>query len=633
MLRSLYAGVSGLRNFQTKMDIIGNNIANINTVAFKGSRITFAEAMSQQLRGAMAPTETEGGINPMQVGLGMSTLAIDSNFAQGALENTGVFTDLAIQGNGFFMVTDGVNDFYTRAGTFNVDADGNLVMSGNGYRVKGALAGSDGQINSTSASGIQIPLGRRSQAHATNEVSLYGNLDMNMSESRADLVNAGTTGIAYVTGTATDGVGGVHTITISGANATRSRGSSNQNDLELTDRLGDLGVSDVTGFTISVDNGAAVEVTGLTTDSTIAALIRAINTQISGVEAELDENGALTITRNYYGDGQSYNLQLNDGDQESDLVTSLFGSATFNINNGLASTLVAVDRFVPNDSQGEIETVLELETIERTGLVTGLTGLGGGGVNIRAAEGLRAGTAVINTENTSHATSIFVYDSLGNTHNLTVNFIRTSVPGVWRWSAELPEPAAIIEGGSGEIHFSDDGSLESFSYDNDVSGLSIDPGNGAQIMSLTLNPGTFGDFDGMTQSAASTSAQAIGQDGYAMGELQNITIDINGVIYGNYSNGVTETLAQIMLANFTNPQGLERRGENLFSVTLNSGEAKIVDAEQLGSKINSGYLEMSNVDLAREFTEMIQAQRAFQAVARVITTADTILQEVTSLKR
>ncbi len=633
MLRSLYAGISGLRNFQTKMDIIGNNIANVNTVAFKGSRITFAESMAQELRGAMAPTETEGGINPLQVGLGMSTLAIDADFNQGSLESTGVFTDLAIQGNGFFIVTDGVNDYYTRAGTFNVDADGNMVMSGNGFRVKGNMAGSEGEIDLASAGGIQIPLGRRSQANATTDVTLYGNLDMNMSESRAELTDAGLTGISYVDGIASDGVGGRHTITISGENATRSSASSDQNGLELTDTLSDLGVSDVTGFSVTIDNGSAVELTGLDADSTIAALIRAINTQLSGVEAELSEDGAITLTRTYYGDGADYNIQLNDGDAGSDLVATLFGAPTFDVNNGQASTLVAVDVFNPNDSSGEIETVLELETIERTGLVTGLDGVGGSGVTIRAPEGLSAGTAVIDTGDTSHATSIFVYDSLGNTHNLTINFIRTADPGVWRWTADLPEPVSIINGASGEIHFSDDGSLESFTYDNEADRLTIDPGNGARIMEVTLNVGSFGEMDGMTQTASTTSAQAIGQNGYGMGELQNVNINDNGVIFGNYSNGVTETLAKVLLANFTNPNGLERMGDNLYGISLNSGEAKIIEAEQIGSKINSGYLEMSNVDLAREFTEMIQAQRAFQANARVITTSDMLLQEVTSLKR
>ncbi len=615
------------------MDVIGNNIANVNTVAFKGSRITFAETMAQKLRGAMAPTDAGGGINPMQVGLGMSTLAIDTNFNQGSLESTGVFTDLAIQGNGFFMVTDGINEYYTRAGTFNVDADGNMVMSGNGFQVKGNMAGPDGEIDLTSASGIQIPLGRRSQANATTEVTLYGNLDMNMTDSRAELVDAGDTGISHVTGTAVDGVGGAHTITISGENATRSSASSAQSGLQLTDTLSDLGVSDVTGLSVTIDNGSVVELTGLSANSTIAALIRAINTQLSGVEAELSEDGAITITRTYYGDGADYNVQLNDGDAGSDLVATLFGAATFDVNNGQTSSLVAVDVFRPNDSNGAIETVLELETVERTGLVTGLAGLGGSGITVRAPEGLTAGTAVIETEDTSRGTSIFVYDSLGNTHNLTINFIRTADPGVWRWSAELPEAVSIIDGASGEIHFSDDGSLESFTYDNDAAGLTIDPGNGAQIMNLVLNPGSFGELDGMTQTASSTSAQAIAQNGYGMGELQNVNIDDNGVIFGNYSNGVTELLAQVLLANFTNPQGLERMGENLYGMSLNSGEVKTVDAEQVGSKIHSGYLEMSNVDLASEFTEMIQAQRAFQANARVITTSDALLQEVTNLKR
>ncbi|MCF7810692.1 flagellar hook-basal body complex protein [bacterium] len=633
MLRSLYAGISGLRNFQVKMDVIGNNIANVNTIAFKGARATFGEALAQTMSGSQAPSETMGGRNPMQIGLGMQTMGIDSDFSQGSMESTGIMTDLAVQGNGFFVVTDGKDNYFTRAGTFTLDADGNMVTSGTGMRVKGHMANQNGELDSSVNREIQIPLGRRSQAKSTSEVTLYGNLDMNMNDATARLSDAGETGVDNVTGTAENGVGGVHTIVITGENAIQSSASSAINGMSNTDTLEGLGVTDVTGFSVLVDSDRTVNINGLTVNSTVAELIRAINSQVSGVTAKLEDDGSISITRDFYGSGANYNVQLNDGADGSDLVTNIFGGAVFDVNNGQDHTMQAIDTFREHGSTEDIDTLLDIEIDTQTGLANGLSGLGGGGVTINASSGLSEGAIEIETEDTKHSASIFVYDSLGNTHSLTVNFTKTLDGKVWQWSADIPEPATIISGGGGTVSFRDDGSLNSFTYDGDSNNILINPGNEAQELSISLNAGDTAELNGMTLTASSTNMNAVSQDGYGVGILQDINIDPNGNIFGYYSNGVNEILAQVLLANFTNPQGLERAGTNLFSSTLNSGSAQFTEADQIGSTINSGYLEMSNVDLSKEFTEMIITQRAFQANARVITTSDMLLQEVTALKR
>lgn len=267
MMRSLFSGISGLRNFQNKMDVIGNNIANVNTLAFKGSRITFADTIAQTLAGESAPTTNLGGINPLQIGLGMRTMSIDTNFGQGSLESTGNMTDLAIQGNGFFMVTDGNQTLYTRAGAFSLDANGNLVMNGNGQKVMGYLARTDqpGTLDRTGLKAITIPLGKMNPPKATTEVQLRGNLDMRMSDSIASLINAGTTGVTNISGTASDGVGGRHNIVITGANATRSSDTGTVTGLNLTDSLGTLGVTDTSGFQVVVDGDRTVNISGLST--------------------------------------------------------------------------------------------------------------------------------------------------------------------------------------------------------------------------------------------------------------------------------------------------------------------------------------------------------------------------------
>lgn len=184
MMRSLYAGVSGLQNHQTRMDVIGNNIANVNTYGFKRGRVDFQDMISQQLSGAAKPTTEVGGVNPKQVGLGMSVAAIDTIFTQGNLQSTGVGTDIAIQGNGFFIEKNGEKSYYTRSGAFSLDNEGTLVNPANGFRVQGWMARDvDGQqILRTSATpeDLIIPVGSKDPARATTMVNYACNLDKNL---------------------------------------------------------------------------------------------------------------------------------------------------------------------------------------------------------------------------------------------------------------------------------------------------------------------------------------------------------------------------------------------------------------------------------------------------------------------
>ena len=177
MMRALFSGVSGLRNHQTRMDVIGNNIANVNTVSFKASRVTFKEAFVQLVAGASRPTATIGGTNPVQIGTGMNVSSVDQLFTQGSLENTGQPLDLAIQGDAFFVLNNGARNVYTRAGNLQLDADGNLIAPGTGWVVQGLVADSTGAFSGSSIGNVQIPLGSKAPAQATSQISLVGNLD------------------------------------------------------------------------------------------------------------------------------------------------------------------------------------------------------------------------------------------------------------------------------------------------------------------------------------------------------------------------------------------------------------------------------------------------------------------------
>ncbi|TKJ42233.1 hypothetical protein CEE37_00725 [candidate division LCP-89 bacterium B3_LCP] len=643
MMQSLFAGVSGIQNHQTWLDIIGNNIANVNTIGFKSSRASFAEVLSQTISSATAPHSGYGGTNPMQVGLGLKLMSVDTQFKQGTFESTGNYTDLAIQGDGFFVLSDGSQRYFTRSGAFSIDAEGYLTAQGGSMRVQGFMADQLGTIaNNMSPSDIQIPFGMKAPASATTEIGLYCNLNAEATDSDATLVAAGSTGVSSVSGQAINGAGGTHVITIAGANATQGSGNGIHNPLvtmDLDTTLSEFsGIADYENFTVTVDGGTAVEIDGLTENSTIQNLINAINDQVSGVTASF--NGSeIALTRDWYG--ANTNIEMS-----GDIFTEIFDGGSpggsWAYTDGIASSLVATDVFTPSGSGSPVTTVLQLDADDSTGLITNIADIGGGGITCYAAPdaanppgGLALGTLTIETADTTHAASIVTYDSLGGEHVLNINFTKTAVPNNWEWEIDVDEPAQAISGNTGTVTFNDDGSLEAFNYNGGVLSFSYNPNTGAEsVVNIDLDPGTIGGVNGITQFASATTTIVQDQDGYGMGDLSNVSIDTNGTIVGSFTNDQNLTLAQIVLADFHNPQGLMKEGGNLYRISANTGDPIYGLAQtNFGSTVFSGYVEMSNVDLSKSFADMIVAQRGFQASSRVITTADRLLDEVLRLKR
>jgi flagellar hook protein FlgE len=632
MMASLFAGVSGLRNHMVRMNLVGDNIANINTIGFKTGRVTFREALVQTLRGAGRPTATSGGFNPVQLGLGMNVATVDNKFSQGGLETTGQLTDLALQGSGFFILSDGGQEYYTRAGAFSLDGGSNLVNPANGFFVQGKMATTDGSIPATTAIGnINLPFGQQDPAKATTQVFMANNLDSTATTASASLFSAGI---------AADGAGGAHTLTITGVQSANSTAlSAHAGGMILTDTLGSLGVTQAgldAGFSLSVDGGTLVPVAGLTLNSTVADLIAAIS-KVKGLASTYDSVGSqIRLTRSYAGDGAVYNIASNTA-VAGDIASVIFGAAAgaaFTVNNGTAHTFAVADVFQPTTGSAMAPVTLEVTLNSSTGLVTGISGLGKGGVNIVSSSQLAAGTAVIKTMDTQHATSISIYDSQGGKHTVVFTFTKQLTPNTWRWKGTMAGNEIALSGDQGIVSFNNDGSFSTFTFDDLSSSLSIDPNNGAAVMDMKLFPGTGGEFDGLTGFAASFSAIAKNQNGYGMGMLDKISIDDRGVITGIFTNGVSRTLAQIILADFNNPGGLMKAGDTLFIASANSGDpVRGVAGATINADISSGALEGSNVDLAEEFTNVIISQRGFQANARVISTSDQMLNELVNLKQ
>ena len=554
MMTALYSAVSGLSNHQTLMDVIGDNIANVNTIGFKASRVSFATGFSQLLSAADGPSELNGGKNAIEVGLGMRVSSIDRMFNQGNFENTGNHTDLAIQGDGFFVVGSGEKKYYSRSGNFQVDADGSLLAAGGTYHVLGRLADKNGVlVPSSTVMPLKLPYGEKDPAKATTEIQYYCNLNANASTQQTY-----TASIAFT------------------SNSVPATGTTLINDLDQVSA--DLDTGDKINVTAKNRAGEDIDVSFIygTDGTTLGDLMNKINSA-TGYDSAVQTGSTISLDA-------SGKLLLRDNMKGASLTTI---SMNFEDAGGNASAMV-------------LPTFVKTEE--------GTTG--------------------------SHATSINVYDSRGEGHKVELTFTQdVTQSNVWKWQAVVDDGAideinSRLAGSSGSVKFNTDGSLLAL----EGGPLTFQPPQ-AQGMVINLNGGTVGTFDGITQFASPTTTIALNQDGHTMGVLQDFSVDGSGKIIGSYSNGISRTLGQIAIARFANPSGLTLAGENIYSSTVNSGDALIGVETGTVNQIYSGYLELSTVDLAKQFTDMIIAQRGYQANARVITTADQLLNEVTQLKR
>ena len=480
-MRSLYAGISGLRNHQTMMDVSGNNISNVNTSGFKAGRVSFTETFAQTLRGTTAPISNVGGTNPMQIGLGVSIAQIDTLFSQGNIETTGQTTDLALQGDGFFVVRQGDKRYYTRAGAFQFDADGTLINPGNGAIVQGYMADSTGQISAdTSVENIVIPYGQKAPANATTQVTYTGNLDasaptlgtifqteklyaVELPTQDTDIDGAFVSNAAgtdnrlvssMISGSSTV------TLTINGSDTTYTYSKTdaavgNLSFTSIQDLLAEINNSAL-GVTVAMnaaDNGALQS----TNTSGAAMNIQATSTNpslalaLNSIDNSAMANGATALTYRFHH-------PANETDLLTDLVnrsgTSLNVTAGENITidgnvGGTAvtqGTLAIAATTTFRDYRDIIATTLGLTnndkvSIERDGSLR-INGDGGkvyelSGLNIQKTPAAAStefnaifdssvGNYQTRQEATDaeHAATIPVYDSLGNEHVVTLKFIK-----------------------------------------------------------------------------------------------------------------------------------------------------------------------------------------------------------------
>ena len=576
MMRSMYAGVAGLKTHQTRMDVIGNNIANVNTVAYKSQNVTFSELMYQTTQNASGPNAITGtgGINARQIGLGVKTGAINTNIStQGASQTTNNPFDIMITGESFFIVSNGSENFFTRDGSFYVDGAGNLAMTSNGYNVMGwGVDPETMDIKQDTVQPLRImsPENMSYPPEATTKAYMSGILDKNdtsVTSSSGKNVNLqlyDSLGYSYTAKfnfKSTD-VEGVYALSLGGIV------DENNEPINLE------GLTFGGSTTVERENTVAMSPAytwkdGNIYDSTGTTVICEVEPAKLGLTVT---DGSVTITPE---------SQLADADKEAIMKNRKALAEIY----GVESIEELEQKLITKNGDGE-----DLDT--SVSVLSFILGTNVAGMDKTAKE---------------------------------INYQEEKIEGV---IVEYDPTTGTFKG--------IDGGKESFMLE--LSKLPVSATNKeSKFEDITVDLTTttmFNNSGSSTLAATSGDTKGLGS-GRRLGEMTGISIQNNGMIYASYDNGQTKLLGQIAVAEFANASGLEKQGDNLYSATLNSGEfdGMGVDITASGGYMNTGVLEMSNVDLSAEFTDMITTQRGFQANSRIITVSDTLLEELINLKR
>lgn len=570
MMRSLYSGVAGLKTHQTRMDVIGNNIANVNTTAYKSSSMTFSELMSQTTQKASGANATTGvgGTNAKQIGLGVKAGAINTAITtQGSAQSTGNPFDIMITGDNFFVVSNGSENFFTRDGSFYVDGAGNLAMTSTGYNVMGwGVDETTGNIKQDTVTALRIMSAANMTypPEATTQANISGILDEN--DKDVTSANGKTVNLNFF-----DARGYSYTAKFT----FKQSGEPNTNvySMELTKLLDSTGAEiDISALDFGNRTQQKMETkVTLNTDAYMwdgkVLKTKDGTTEVANLADIFNKDGSLITPQN---DAAAQKQQ-----KALDAIAKAYGyegSTDEFLNLYITSAADPKQQLTMQDLLGNMMAGKNTDILPADGSTITMEG--------RYFEG----TTVVFNKDTAKLESVG-----GSTTNLGIN-------------------AAFSQLGGNFSDITIDLS-ECTNYDN----------KGTSTIGATS-----GDLDGPGTGC-----------GRRLGDMIGVSIQKDGMIYASYDNGMTKLLGQIATAAFANASGLEKEGDNLYSATLNSGEFDGigVDITAGGGYMSTGQLEMSNVDLSSEFTEMITTQRGFQANSRIITVSDTLLEELTNLKR
>ncbi len=600
MMRSLFSAVSGLKTHQTRMDVIGNNVANVNTVAFKSSGVTFSEIMYQTISGASGANAAtgRGGVNAKQIGLGVSTGSTKTRITlPGAAETTGDGLDVRLTDtstSNFFIVNNGSKNLFTRAGSFYVDGAGNLCMTSTGYTVMGwQVDETTGEIKKDQVSALKVMEEKNltSAPEATTNARATGVMDKDDSNIKSD------DGYVMMLNFF-DALGYRYTAKF----AVKVTNPDEQlYTVELSDILDSNNHSVLEDYiTEFINSGQGIRNDALTT--------------IFGQNAQLEKSYTSSDPNLIYNNGQwQYRY------------TSYEGGAN---NVPVQSTLLSNNMVQSPDNPFVYEVTYTVYSEEdRKKIMAGDTTVTGTQVkkSIDLTETFGVSPDRLNTVTTG-STGNFVMEPAWDANNPDQNYVvrfdytEPTVNYNLKYNPDNGEFVYVNAQGSNSVTLNLANTLGTNFSNIDIDFSQSKSSNQNKKTSLGLEAGAIDKSTGI---------------GRALGAMIGLAIDGSGKIWGSYDNGNTELLGQIAVAQFANASGLEKVGENCYDTTLNSGDFDGigVDISADGSKMTSGELEMSNVDLSTEFTSMIITQRGFQSNSRVITTSDTLLEELINLKR
>ena len=568
MMRSLYSGVAGLKTHQTRMDVIGNNIANVNTTAYKSSSMTFSELMSQTTQKASGANATTGvgGTNAKQIGLGVKAGAINTAITtQGSAQSTGNPFDIMITGDNFFVVSNGSENFFTRDGSFYVDGAGNLAMTSTGYNVMGwGVDKTTGNIKQDTVTALRIMSSANMTypPEATTKANISGILDQN--DKDVTSANGKTVNLNFF-----DARGYSYTAKFTFKQSGGDK--TNEYSMELNKIL------DSTGKEIDISK------------------LKFGNRSQQKMETKVTLN-----TDAYKWDGKV--LKTKDGTTEVANLADIF--------NQDGSLITPQDDAAAQKQQKALDAIAKAYGYEGS---------------------------------TDEFLNLYITSTANKDKQLTIqDLLGNMMAGKMTDVLPADSSAITMEGryfeGTTVVFNKDTGKLESVG--GSTTNLNVNAAFsalGGNFSDVTIDLSECTNYDNKgTSTIGATSGDLDGLGtGRRLGDMIGVSIQKDGMIYASYDNGMTKLLGQIATAAFANASGLEKEGDNLYSATLNSGEFDGigVDITAGGGYMSTGQLEMSNVDLSSEFTEMITTQRGFQANSRIITVSDTLLEELTNLKR
>lgn len=568
MMRSLYSGVAGLKTHQTRMDVIGNNIANVNTTAYKSSSMTFSELMSQTTQKASGANATTGvgGTNAKQIGLGVKAGAINTAITtQGSAQSTGNPFDIMITGDNFFVVNNGSENFFTRDGSFYVDGAGNLAMTSTGYNVMGwGVDKTTGNIKQDTVTALRIMSSANMTypPEATTKANISGILDQN--DKDVTSANGKTVNLNFF-----DARGYSYTAKFTFKQSGGDK--TNEYSMELNKIL------DSTGAEIDISK------------------LKFGNRSQQKMETKVTLN-----TDAYKWDGKV--LKTKDGTTEVANLADIFKAD--------GSLITPADDAAAQKQQKALDAIAKAYGYEGS---------------------------------TDEFLNLYITSTANKDKQLTIqDLLGNMMAGKTTDVLPADGSAITMEGryfeGTTVVFNKDTGKLESVG--GSTTNLNVNAAFsalGGNFSDVTIDLSECTNYDNKgTSTIGATSGDLDGLGtGRRLGDMNGVSIQKDGMIYASYDNGMTKLLGQIATAAFANASGLEKEGDNLYSATLNSGEFDGigVDITAGGGYMSTCQLEMSNVDLSSEFTEMITTQRGFQANSRIITVSDTLLEELTNLKR